>query len=109
MYFSIIETICFELAVLPDNRSHDLWLVDERFAFTRAFSSDERIDKIIKDGGNADRPDLFIWDLAHGLGSIDPDKKETNVDTSESLKKVVRLYIKWHRYSAGGIITTGAS
>lgn len=76
------------------SRSHDLWLVDERLAFTRAFSSDERIDNIIKEGGSAERPDLFIWDLAHGLGSIDPDKKEKNVDTSEPLKKVMVVEFK---------------
>lgn len=75
-------------------RTHDLWLVDERLAFTRAFSSDERLDKVIRDGGSADRPDLFIWDLAHGLGSIDPDKEETDVDTSEPLKKVMIVEFK---------------
>jgi hypothetical protein len=74
--------------------THDLWLVDERLAFTRAFSSDERLDKVIKDGGSADRPDLFIWDLAHGLGNIDPEKEESDVDTSEPLKKVMIVEFK---------------
>jgi hypothetical protein len=51
------------------SRAHDLWIVDERLAFTRAFASDKRLDGILAKGGSADRPDLFIWNLAYCTSS----------------------------------------
>ena len=51
------------------SRAHDLWIVDERLAFTRAFSSDRRLDAILKEGGTDVRADLIVWDLAYGLRS----------------------------------------
>lgn len=76
------------------SRAHDLWIVDERLAFTRAFSSDKRLDKILKEGGSAQRPDLFVWDLAYGLGTTDPEKDLDHVDLSEPLKKVLVVEFK---------------
>lgn len=76
------------------SRAHDLWIVDERLAFTRAFSSDKRLDKILGEGGSADRPDLFVWDVAYGLGVIDPYRGDELVDTTESLKKVMIVEFK---------------
>jgi hypothetical protein len=75
------------------SRAHDLWVVDERFAFTRAFSSDKRLDKILKDGGGADRPDLLLWDLAFGMSAtakVGGDK----ADLSEPLRKMLVVEFK---------------
>lgn len=76
------------------SRAHDLWIVDERFAFTRAFSSDKRLDKILTEGGSAQRPDLMIWDFAVGMGVIDPEKNADHIDTSEPLTKVMIVEFK---------------
>lgn len=45
------------------SRAHDLWVIDERLAFTRAFSSDKRLDAIMAKGGSSDRPDLLVWEI----------------------------------------------
>jgi hypothetical protein len=76
-----------------EGRTHELWIVDERLAFTRAFSSDKRLDDILVEAGTADRPDLFLWDLAHGLGPIDPDYPDA-VDVSEPLRTVMIVEFK---------------
>lgn len=76
------------------SRAHDLWIVDERFAFTRAFSSDKRLDQILAEGGSAQRPDLMIWDLAFGMGVTDPEKNVDHVDMSEPLTKVMIVEFK---------------
>lgn len=75
------------------SRAHELWIVDERLAFTRAFSSDKRLDDLLVEGGSADRPDLFLWDLAYGLGSTDPDQQDA-VDVSEPLRTVMVVEFK---------------
>lgn len=75
-------------------RAHDLWIVDERFAFTRAFASDMRLDQILKVNGSSQRPDLVLWDLAFGMGVTDPDKNPDLADTSEPLKKVLVVEFK---------------
>lgn len=76
-------------------RAHDLWIIDERLAFTRAFSSDERLDKILAEG-NADRTDLLVWDVAFGMGEIRANEKgdEVEVDTSEPLRRVLIVEFK---------------
>ena len=76
------------------SRAHDLWIVDERFAFTRAFSSDKRLDQLLASGGTSARPDLIIWDLAFGLGIADPEKNPDTVDISEPLKNVMVVEFK---------------
>ena len=73
---------------------HDLWIVDERLAFTRSFSSDTRLDKILAEHGNNTRPDLLIWDLAHGLGVIDSGKESDDIDLSEPLRKMMVVEFK---------------
>lgn len=75
------------------SRAHDLWVVDERLAFTRAFSSDKRLDAVLTEGGSGDRPDLLVWDLAYGLGGTDPDNPEV-VDVSEPLRTVMIVEFK---------------
>ena len=47
---------------------HDLWIIDERLAFTRYFASDVPLSQIIADSKNHDRTDLLIFDKIHGLG-----------------------------------------
>ncbi|HBJ94392.1 MAG TPA: ATP-binding protein [Hyphomonadaceae bacterium] len=73
---------------------HDLWLVDERFAFTRAFASDYRLDKLLTNSDSSDRPDLILWDLAFGMGQIDADSGSDRPDTSEPLNKVMVVEFK---------------
>lgn len=75
------------------SRAHELWIVDERLAFTRAFSSDKRLDDMLVEAGSADRPDLFLWNVAYGLGSTDPDQPEA-VDVSEPLRTVLVVEFK---------------
>ena len=75
------------------SRAHDLWIIDERLAFTRAFSSDKRLDAVLARGGSSDRPDLLIWDLAYGLGVTDSDETES-VDVSEPLRTVMVVEVK---------------
>ncbi len=74
-------------------RSHDLWIVDERLAFTRAFSSDKRLDQLLKQGTGL-RPDLLVWDLTYGMAFTDPEKDADRVDTSEPLKKMLLVEFK---------------
>lgn len=75
------------------SRAHDLWVIDERLAFTRAFSSDKRLDSIMAEGGSGDRPDLLVWDLAYGLGATDPEDPEV-VELNEPLRTVLVVEFK---------------
>ena len=75
-------------------RAHDLWIVDERLAFTRAFSSDKRLDQLLKKGGGPQRPDLIVWDLAYGMGVTNPELDPDAVDVSEPLRKVLVVEFK---------------
>lgn len=75
------------------SRAHDLWVVDERLAFTRAFSSDKRLDAVLAKGGSSDRPDLLVWNLAYGLGVTDADNSEV-VDVSEPLRSMMIVEFK---------------
>lgn len=76
------------------SRAHDLWIVDERLAFTRAFSSDKRLDALLREGGTDVRSDLIVWNLAYGLGVTDPDRDPDHVDISEPLRKVMIVEFK---------------
>ena len=76
------------------SRAHDLWIVDERLAFTRAFSSDRRLDALLREGGTAVRADLIVWDLAYGLGVTDPEQNIDQVDVSQPLQKVMIVEFK---------------
>ncbi len=77
----------------PQSRAHDLWVIDERLTFTRAFSSDKRLDAIMAQGGSSDRPDLLVWDMAYGLGATEPLDLET-VDVTEPLRTVMVVEFK---------------
>lgn len=73
---------------------HDLWIVDERLAFTRSFSSDQRLAETLKSGGTDVRPDLLVWNLAHGLGVVEPSDNGTEFDASEPLRKAMIVEFK---------------
>jgi hypothetical protein len=75
------------------SRAHDLWIVDERLAFTRAFASDKRLDAVLAAGGTAERPDLLIWDLAYGLG-VPSSYGSDSADVSEPLRTVMIVEFK---------------
>jgi hypothetical protein len=47
---------------------HDLWIIDERLAFTRYFASDVPVSQIMANSTSGDRTDLLIFDKIHGLG-----------------------------------------
>lgn len=74
--------------------AHDLWIVDERLAFTRSFSSDQRLKKTLAGNDTKLRPDLLVWNLAHGLGVVDPTDTQAEVDVSEPLRKVMIVEFK---------------
>lgn len=76
------------------SRAHDLWILDERLAFTRAFSSDKRFDALLKDSRNGERSDLIVWDFASGLGVADPARDGETVDTTRPLDKVMIVEFK---------------
>jgi len=76
------------------SRAHDLWILDERLAFTRAFSSDKRFDNLLVNSENPERADLIVWDFASGLGVADPDKNGEKVDTRNALDKVMIVEFK---------------
>lgn len=75
------------------SRAHELWIVDERLAFTRAFSSDKRLDAILAEGGSADRPDLLVWNLAYGLGVTEPENDDI-VNTEVPLSSIMIVEFK---------------
>ena len=75
-------------------RAHDLWIIDERLSFTRAFSSDKRLDKVLSAGAVSDRPDLLLWNLSYGMRTIDPSIKSDKVDLSEPISKMMIVELK---------------
>ena len=75
------------------SRAHDLWIIDERLSFTRAFSSDKRLDAVISKSLSEDRPDLLVWDLAYGLGVTETSDSES-VDVSEPLRTMMVVEFK---------------
>jgi hypothetical protein len=75
-------------------KAHDLWIVDERLTFTRAFSSDKRFDTLLKTGGSAERADVILWDFSMGLGITDPSHDDSELDVSNPLDSVMIVEFK---------------
>jgi hypothetical protein len=50
-----------------ERSAHDLWIVDERLALARYFSSDLPLNQILEAAQTEDRPDILVWDRVHGL------------------------------------------
>jgi len=74
-------------------RSHDLWVVDERLAFSRAFASDKRIDGILTDSNSQLRPDLIVWNLGFGL-AYHEDQDHNDVDVSKAINEMMIVEFK---------------
>lgn len=47
--------------------SHDLWIIDERLTFSSYFSSDVPFNELAAEFDSEERPDVLIFDKAHGL------------------------------------------
>jgi len=77
-----------------ESSTHDLWIVDERLAFTQSFSSDKRLDQVLGHTDSDSRPDLFLWDQAFGLGVMDGQSDSDDIDLSEPLSKVMIVEFK---------------
>ena len=77
-----------------ESSSHDLWIVDERLAFTQSFSSDKRLDQVLDDNDSDLRPDLFLWNQAFGLGVMDGQLNGDDVDLSQPLSKIMIVEFK---------------
>jgi hypothetical protein len=51
-----------------ESADHDLWVIDERLAFSRYFASDVPFDQLIESSDSGERADLVMFDKIHGLG-----------------------------------------
>lgn len=56
-----------------ETTDHDLWIIDERLAFSRYFASDVQLSSLLQGSKSGERPDLFIFDRLHGLGYDEGD------------------------------------
>ena len=63
---------------------HDLWIIDERLAFTRYFASDVPTQQLIKESESGEKPDLVVFERLHGLGN----------ETDEPLRRVMLVEFK---------------
>jgi len=60
---------------------HNLWLLDDRLAFYAYFNSDKKFNRQISDAqATADRPDVTLFDLGIGFGSVDYSQPITIVE-----------------------------
>jgi hypothetical protein len=55
--------------------SHDLWIVDERLTFSSYFSSDVSFNALAREFDSEERPDVLLFDKAHGLSYADNPSK----------------------------------
>ena len=84
--------------------SHDLWIVDERLTFAQSFSSDQEFSALSKAIESDDRPDVLIFDYAHGLKESDDAAKilliefkrpnRTDYSDTDNPQMQVERYIK---------------
>lgn len=74
-------------------RLHDLWVVDERLAFSRAFSSDKRLNSVLAENDSILRPDLLVWDLAYGLAYTD-DAAQPGTDINRTVNDMMIVELK---------------
>lgn len=84
--------------------SHDLWIVDERLTFAQYFSSDQEFTALSKAIESSDRPDVLIFDYAHGLKESDEPSKvlllefkrpnRTDYSDTDNPQMQVERYIK---------------
>lgn len=74
-------------------RLHDLWVVDERLTFTRAFSSDKRLDSVLAENDSALRPDLIVWNLAYGLANVG-DEEDVDANLAKPINEMLIVELK---------------
>lgn len=77
-----------------ESSAHDLWIIDERLAFTRFFASDLALSKILSCSSSSSRPDLIIWDQAFGLGPVCSLDASAEVDTTLPLNEIMIVEFK---------------
>jgi len=77
-----------------ERSAHDLWILDERLAFTSAFASDRPLRDFVVGSSEDDRPDLVIWDTQFGLGAVSSQGGVDAVDDIEPLSKVFIVELK---------------
>ena len=80
--------------VTAEHSAHDLWILDERLAFAAGFASDIPMKNLLPRSENDDRPDIVLWDVLFGLGSIASRGGDEEVDDVEPLSKVFIVELK---------------
>jgi hypothetical protein len=76
-----------------ESRLHDLWVVDERLTYSRAFASDKRLSKVLANSESALRPDLIVWDLAYGLATVG-EELDVDPDVSKPISEMLIVELK---------------
>ena len=74
--------------------AHDLWILDERLAFTSAFASDLPLKDFLEESDDEGRPDIVLWDTLFGLGAVGDQSGETPVDDIEQQSKIFIVELK---------------
>lgn len=77
-----------------ESAAHDLWIVDERLAFTSSFASDVPLKDFVVESGLEDRPDIVLWDIGFGLGPVDEAGGKTDIDDTRPLSEVFIVELK---------------
>ena len=77
-----------------EHSAHDLWILDERLAFAAGFASDAPLKSYVKESESEDRPDIILWDVLFGLGSIASRGGTEEIDDIEPLTKVFIVELK---------------
>lgn len=77
-----------------EHSAHDLWILDERLAFAAGFASDVPLKNYVLESESDDRPDIVLWDVLFGLGSISSPGGDEEVDDVEPLSKVFIVELK---------------
>lgn len=81
----------------PDDEeaaAHDLWLLDERLAFASCFSSDKSLANVLSDSDSALRPDILLWDVLYGMGTVGQQGGEIEIEDTEPLSTVFIVELK---------------
>lgn len=74
--------------------AHDLWLLDERLAFSSCFSSDKSLANVLSDSDSSLRPDILLWDVLYGMGPVAQQGGVTEVEDTEPLSTMFIVELK---------------
>ncbi|NUB45045.1 sensor histidine kinase [Fertoebacter nigrum] len=77
-----------------ESAGHDLWIVDERLAFTSSFASDLPLREFVIGSELEDRPDIVLWDVGFSLGAVDEVGGIGEVDDARALSEVFIVELK---------------